>query len=165
MKRRKLLEGLSGSGMVAISGCLASFPTLETVTPVEKRITGYRKEDGTLPTENVTILERRYWTEESGPEYRQDSNSPLDLPADDEPFFLEDDTYESLENQFDELIIHMHVCTDGLHESGEWGCTGPKISRGDFNKFTLEDELLIRFHAGVGASVYRVYEGEGNRNE
>lgn len=69
-------------------------------------------------------------------------------------------------SQYDELILHMHACADGLHEAGELGCRGPQLSRDDFNTFTLNDKLLIRLpSSSVQASVYRVYDGEGEREE
>lgn len=164
MKRREYLAITGGATIAALSGCLDSIPTLATVTPFEKRVSGLIEHESKV-NEYHRVLERRYYTKETGPEYLRDPESPLEKPSPDEPFFLDDETYSSLKSQYDELTIHMHVCGEGLHSPEEYGCNGPQISRDNFNKFTLADELLIRNPSNSeDAHVYRVYDGEAKRD-
>ncbi|XVH31526.1 hypothetical protein ACNS7O_14210 [Haloferacaceae archaeon DSL9] len=157
MNRRGLLAAWGGLGLAAMSGRLDSLPSLNTVTPVEARVSAIG-EDANCPSSGTELLGRK-----RGPVHRRAPDSPLEKPTDDDPLFIHEATYAALEGGYDEIYPGIHVCGDGVNEPDAYGWRGPPNRPRRVQQIHAGDELLVRLPSRDEASVWRGHEGKGKR--
>lgn len=172
MNRRRYLELACGTGIAGLAGCLDRLVPSDPVLPIEKKVLA--SDPNESPPRHVQVL-FRYETEEGDLRYAEHHRSPVydgtaeDLPfvsppSDDEPLLVDEMFHSWLTGRFEDVHYNVHVCGEGLHEPGEMGCRGHRLTRDDFNEFTLEDGIVLR-EDSEESSVLRVDEGEGMRSE
>ena len=172
MNRRRYLQLACGTGIAGLTGCLDRLVSSDPVLPVEKLVAASDPNDS--PPRHIRVL-FRYETEDGGFRYAESQRSPVydgtaeDLPFvsppdDDDPLFVDEAFHSWLTSRFEDVHYSVHVCAEGLHEPGEMGCRGHRLTRDDFNEFTLGDGIVLR-EGSEESSVLGVHEGEGMRSE
>ena len=172
MNRRRYLQLACGTGIAGFAGCLDRLMPSDPVLPIEKLVAASDPNDS--PPRHIRVL-FRYETEDGRLRYAEHRRSPMydgtveDLPFvsppdGDEPLFVDGAFHSWLAGRFENIRYSVHVCAEGLHEPGEMDCLSHRLTRSDFNEFTLEDAIVLREDSDE-SSVVRVHEGEGMRSE
>lgn len=172
MNRRTVLALAGATGFGGLALTLGASSSSARLLPIEKGV--FARDTTHSQPRNVRVL-FRYERDDGSFQYARHHWSPIydgtadDLPfvsppSDDDPLFADDDVHEWLSGRFEEVSYHVHACNEEPPGSADAQCRGHPLSRRDFNRFTLEDALVLDETTGGHSSVRQVYEGKGKRS-